>query len=317
MLRNWCRWLIAFVALYLIVSRIALPRVGGVIDARQNAIDGDLAEAQKLKDESDGALKAYESELAAARSRAQAIGAETREKLNAASEAERKTLEERLCGQARRGRKNHRLDARGGDEQRPRHCRGCGRRDRAAAHRRRARRQVGGQRRRRVLEGISSMFAEPEFWVAVAFVILMGVFAYFGVHRTVLTTLDHRSERIKAELDDARRLKEEAAKLLAEYKARHASAEREAQEIIASAKAEAERIAAEAKTKMEDFVARRTKTAESKIALAEAQALADVRAAAADAAVTAASTILSQSVKGQVADDLLAKGIAEVREKLN
>jgi F-type H+-transporting ATPase subunit b len=87
---------IAFVALYLIVSRIALPRVGSLLDARQNAIDGDLAEAQKLKDASDGALKAYESELAAARSRAQAIGAETREKLNAVSEAERKTLEERL-----------------------------------------------------------------------------------------------------------------------------------------------------------------------------------------------------------------------------
>jgi len=88
--------LIAFVALYLIVSRIALPRVGSVIDARANTIEGDLADAQKLKDESDGALKAYESELAGARGRAQAIGAETREKLNAASEAERKSLEEKL-----------------------------------------------------------------------------------------------------------------------------------------------------------------------------------------------------------------------------
>lgn len=88
---------IAFVALYLIVSKIALPRVGGVLDKRQNTIDGDLAEAQRLKEESDSALKAYESELAAARSRAQAIGAETREKLNAASEAERKTLEDRLA----------------------------------------------------------------------------------------------------------------------------------------------------------------------------------------------------------------------------
>ena len=161
------------------------------------------------------------------------------------------------------------------------------------------------------------MFSEPEFWVAVAFVILMGVFAYFGVHRTVLKALDHRSDRIKAELDDARRLKEEAAKLVAEYRARRTTAEREAQDIIASAKADAERIASEAQTKMEDFVARRTKTAESKIALAEAQALADVRAAAANAAIAAASTILSQSVKGQIADDLLAKGIAEVREKLN
>ena len=89
---------IAFVALYLIVSRIALPRVGSVIDARQNAIEGDLAAAQKLKDESDAALKAYESELAAARARAQAISNETREKLNAASEAERKKLEEKLSG---------------------------------------------------------------------------------------------------------------------------------------------------------------------------------------------------------------------------
>jgi F-type H+-transporting ATPase subunit b len=88
---------IAFVALYLIVSRIALPRVGSLLDERQNAIDSDLAEAQKLKDASEAALKAYESELASARSRAQAIGTETREKLNAASEAERKTLEERLA----------------------------------------------------------------------------------------------------------------------------------------------------------------------------------------------------------------------------
>jgi len=161
------------------------------------------------------------------------------------------------------------------------------------------------------------MFTQPETWVAIAFVILLALFAYLGIHKTVLTALDHRGERIKAELDDAKRLKEEAAKLLAEYQTRRASAEREAQEIVANAKAEAERIATEAKAKMEDFVSRRTKTAESKIALAEAQALADVRAAAANAAVEAASTILSQSVKGSVADDLLAKGIAEVRAKLN
>ncbi|MGQ0684476.1 F0F1 ATP synthase subunit B family protein [Bradyrhizobium sp.] len=161
------------------------------------------------------------------------------------------------------------------------------------------------------------MFAQPETWVAIAFVILMAVFVWLGIHRTVLTALDHRAQRIKAELDDARRLKEEAAKLLADYQARRASAEREAQEIVTNARAEAERIAAEAKTRMEDFVARRTKTAENKIALAEAQALADVRAAAAEAAVAAASTVLSQSVKGSVADDLLARGIAEVKSKLN
>jgi F-type H+-transporting ATPase subunit b len=113
---------------------------------------------------------------------------------------------------------------------------------------------------------------QAEFWVAVAFVLLMAVFGWFGIHRTILTALDHRSVRIKQELDDARRLRDEAAALLADYKKRHAAAEREAQDIITSAKEEAERIAAEAKTKMEDFVARRTKSAEGKIAMAEAQA---------------------------------------------
>jgi F-type H+-transporting ATPase subunit b len=89
---------IAFALLYVIVSRIALPRVGGLLAARQGMIENDLAEAQKLKDESDAALKAYENELAAARSRAQAIGNETREKLSAQSDAERKALEARLAG---------------------------------------------------------------------------------------------------------------------------------------------------------------------------------------------------------------------------
>ncbi|NEW85675.1 MULTISPECIES: F0F1 ATP synthase subunit B [Rhodopseudomonas] len=162
-----------------------------------------------------------------------------------------------------------------------------------------------------------AIFAEAETWVAISFVILLGVFAYLGVHRTVLQALDKRRDRIKAELDEARKLKDEAAKLLADYRARRASAEREAQAIVESAKADAERIAAEAKAKLEDFVARRTKSAESKIALAEAQALADVRAAAAEAAVAAASRILSESVKGNLADELLTKGIQEVRGKLN
>jgi len=88
---------ITFVALYLILSRFALPRVRTVIDTRQNKIEGDLAEAQKLRDDSEAAQKAYESDLATARSRAQAIGAETRDKLNAAAETERKSLEDKLA----------------------------------------------------------------------------------------------------------------------------------------------------------------------------------------------------------------------------
>jgi F-type H+-transporting ATPase subunit b len=161
------------------------------------------------------------------------------------------------------------------------------------------------------------MLMEAETWVAVAFLILLGIFGYFGVHRTILKALDHRRDRIQKELDDARHLKDEAVKLVAEYRARRESAEREAQEIVESAKAEAERIAGEAKAKMEDFVARRTKSAENKIAQAEMQAVAEVRAAAADAAVTAASSVLSQTVKGQIADNLLDQGIKDVRDKLN
>ena len=161
------------------------------------------------------------------------------------------------------------------------------------------------------------MLHEAEFWVAVAFVILVCVFGYFGVHRVILSALDNRGERISKELDDARRLKEEAQKLVAEYRARRESAEREAQDIVASAVADAERIAVEAKAKMEDFVARRTKSAENKIAMAEQQAMADVRAAAADAAVAAATSVLSQTVKGSLADSLLDKSIKDIREKLN
>ncbi|MCB1411991.1 MAG: ATP F0F1 synthase subunit B [Xanthobacteraceae bacterium] len=161
------------------------------------------------------------------------------------------------------------------------------------------------------------MFAEAETWVAIAFLILIGIFIYVGVPGVVAKALDRRAERIKDELDDARRLKDEAAALVADYRARRASAEREAQDIVAAAKADAERIATEAKARLEDFVARRTRSAENKIAQAEAQALADVRAAAADAAVAAASQIMGNSVSGPVADQLLAKGIEDVRAKLN
>jgi len=161
------------------------------------------------------------------------------------------------------------------------------------------------------------MLAEAETWVAIAFVIFVGVMIYFGVDKLVVGALDQRATRIRGELDEARRLKDEAAALLAEYRRKQQTAEREAAEIVAGAKAEAERLAAEAKTRMDEFVARRTRMAETRIAQAEAQALADVRAAAAEAAVSAAEKILTQTVKGNVADDLLTKGIAELKSKLN
>jgi len=161
------------------------------------------------------------------------------------------------------------------------------------------------------------MLAEPEFWVAVGFVIFVAVLIYVGVPKMITTALDDRAKRVQDELNEARRLKEEAQSLLAEYQAKQRKADDEAAAIVAGAKAEAERFATEAKAKMEEFVARRSKMAETKIAQAEAQAVADVRAAAAEAAVSAAEKILTDSVKGKVADDLLARGIGDVKTKLN
>jgi len=141
---------------------------------------------------------------------------------------------------------------------------------------------------------------EAEFWVAVAFVIFIGVLGYFRVHELLL-----------------KKLKAEAEALLATYRRKQQEAEHEAQAIVAGARTEAERLAAEAEAKIEEFVVRRTKMAKNKIAQAEAQALADVRSAAAEVAVAAAKTILTRTVKDKVADNLLAKGIEDFKGKLN
>jgi F-type H+-transporting ATPase subunit b len=161
------------------------------------------------------------------------------------------------------------------------------------------------------------MLFEAEFWVTVSFVIFLAVLWRLGVHRTVIDALDARRTRIKAELDNAHRLRDEAQAVLAESQRRWREAEREADAIIASARSEAEQLAGEAKTKVEEFIARRTKMAEAKIAQAESQALADVRAAAADAAVAAAEKVLTTTAKGQIADDLIKRGITDLKSRLN
>jgi F-type H+-transporting ATPase subunit b len=161
------------------------------------------------------------------------------------------------------------------------------------------------------------MLFEAEFWVAISFVVFLAILVKMGVPRTAVRALDARGARIKAELDEARRLREEAQSVLAASERRRRDAEGEAQAILASAKAEAEQVASEAKSKVEEFIARRTKMAEAKIAHAEVQALADVRAAAADAAVAAAERILSGTATGKVADDLIARGISDLKSKLN
>ena len=124
------------------------------------------------------------------------------------------------------------------------------------------------------------MIMTPEFWVAVAFVIFLVLLAYLGVHKTINDTLDKRSSRIQSELDEAARLKKEAMALLAEYKQKTANAEQEAAAIIEGAKADAERLAAEA-------------------------------------AVSAAEKVLAHTTKGSVANQLIARGIEDVKKKLN
>ena len=156
-----------------------------------------------------------------------------------------------------------------------------------------------------------------ELWVAIAFLVFVGLLIYAGAHRAIVSALDSRGSRIAAELEEARRLKEEAQKLVAEFKRKQREAEAEAESIVTGAKAEAERLAAEAKAKIEDFVTRRTKMAEDKIAQAEHQALADVKSIAAEAAAKAAEVILGAQATGAVAERLLSGAISEVKTKLN
>ncbi|GLK74355.1 ATP F0F1 synthase subunit B [Ancylobacter dichloromethanicus] len=155
------------------------------------------------------------------------------------------------------------------------------------------------------------------FWVAVAFVIFVVLLAKAGAFSGIASKLDSRGDRIRQELEEARRLKEEAQKLVAEYKRRQREAEEEAEAIVTTARAEAERLAAEAKQKLEDLIVRRTKMAEQKIAQAEAQALAEVKAAAADAAVKASEVLLTAQLVGGTADRVLDAAVAEVKSKLN
>ena len=151
------------------------------------------------------------------------------------------------------------------------------------------------------------------FFVAVGFGLFVILLAYLGVPKMLGKTLDERGQKIQAELDEAKRLREEAAAVLASFEKKRAEAEAEAQAIVAQARVEAEELAKEAAARMEEFIARRTKQAEGKIAAAEAQAAQDVRAAAADAAVKAAEVVLSAEAKGATGEAMVAKGITDLK----
>lgn len=160
------------------------------------------------------------------------------------------------------------------------------------------------------------MLKSAEFWVAVAFVIFWGILFYYGVPGKVLSSLDSRGKRIADELGEAKRLRQDAENLLKEFEAKREAAEREAAEIVSAAKEEAERLARDAQEKLADFVKRRTASAEAKISQAEAQASAEVRAAAVDAAVKASEHVLKNEITGSAAASLVSKSLGDVRAKL-
>ncbi len=154
---------------------------------------------------------------------------------------------------------------------------------------------------------------DAEAWVAVGFLCFVGVVVYLGAHTRIGATLDARGQRIRGELDEAERLRKEAADLLASFEGKRVQAEREAAAIVEQARTEAKLIADEAETRMGDFVTRRTAQAEAKIANAETQAMSEVRATAADAAVAAARVVLRNAVgaNGNAATDEPGAGLAD------
>jgi F-type H+-transporting ATPase subunit b len=161
------------------------------------------------------------------------------------------------------------------------------------------------------------VLSDATFWALIGLILFFVLIVYLKVPGMIAGALDKRSGAIRNELDEARKLREEAQALLAEYQRKARDAEAEAAGIIDQARREAEALGVEAKRRMEDYVAGRTRVAEQKIAQAEAQAIQEVRALSADIAVAAAEKILTAKVKGEQAEALIAKSIADLRGKLN
>ncbi len=161
------------------------------------------------------------------------------------------------------------------------------------------------------------LFAETSFWVLLAFLIVIGVFIRAGVHKTMASGLDKRANRIADEINDARKMREEAQELLAQYQRKQREAETEAAAIIEQAKKDAKILAAEARDKINAQMERRAKAAEDKIARAEAQALSEVRGKAADLAISAAREIIRERMDTGAQNAFVEKSIAELRGKLN
>lgn len=158
---------------------------------------------------------------------------------------------------------------------------------------------------------------EPLFWVLVSFVLFLALLAYLQVPAMIGKALDARADGIRKDLDEARKLREEAQALLADYQRKAKDAESEAKAIVEQAKKEAEALAADAQRSLTESIERRSKLAEEKIARAEAQAVSEVRATAVDSALAAAHSILKSRVTGGTSDSLIDQSIGDLKGKLN
>lgn len=153
-------------------------------------------------------------------------------------------------------------------------------------------------------------------WATIALVIFIGLLMYLGVHKTIARMLDERIRKIEVDLAEAEQLRKEAKALLDDYARRREEAEKEAQSIVDAAREEAFRLTAEAKESLEAMVARREKAVTDKIAQAEAQAIAEVRARSADLAVEAARVVLTRQMATK-GDALVNQAIQDVASRLN
>jgi F-type H+-transporting ATPase subunit b len=161
------------------------------------------------------------------------------------------------------------------------------------------------------------MLEDATFWALIGLILFLLLIVYLKVPAMVTGALDKRAETIRAELEQARRLREEAQALLAEYQRKAREAETEVEEIIDQARREAEAFGGEARRRVEDYVASRTKMAEEKITQAEAQALHEVRSLSADIAIAASQKILAARARGATAQSLIARAIDDVKAKLH
>lgn len=157
---------------------------------------------------------------------------------------------------------------------------------------------------------------DNSFYALIALIIFTGLLLYFGVHRIIAKMLDGKIAEIEANIADAKRLREEAAALLVEYEQKRVAAEQEAESIVTAAKEEAERLTVEAKASLADLVARRTQAVQDKIAQAEAQAVAAVRARSADIAIEAARVVLADQMASK-GEKIVDAAIADVGARLN